>query len=312
MEILGLQPLTNDVDRNLQAQINFFDRQGNRTVADTFRGLQNERNSVFNGFRTDLLDRFDAFEQARNPSFNQFLQASGDIANRIIPEIENQAQQVRAQFGPNGEITNQANRFFSGLINAVNNSVAGNVASAGNQAIRSGGSQSAINAAINQARQQGIQDLLNVNAQKLQQQQSLFNNLTTLQDSLRQQRFAAENELIRNPLLQLNNQVTELGSSILWGLQWFDASELQQLLTNRVAWGSAPSTQTQTSGSPLDQLAGAQNPVATWFEQNGQAFRNEIVWQWEVLVNGQIVPAFFDAQGNQYTVGPNWVITPLV
>jgi len=130
------QPLTNDIDRNLKAQIDYFSWLWQDSTASYFRDIQNEKDSLFWGIKTGLLDQYDAFQQSLNPSFNEFLSQNNRIANEILPDIQRQSDLVRQKFGPDGELTGQANNYFNKLIWAVNNSINGNIASANNQAGR--------------------------------------------------------------------------------------------------------------------------------------------------------------------------------
>lgn len=255
MDIFWLKPLTNDIDRNLNQQIDYFNGQWNTWVADIFRGIQNERTWVLWSFKNWLIDQFDAFEQSLNPSFNQFLQSSSDTARRVIPEIQQQSQFVRQQFWPDGEITWQANRFFWNLLNAVNNNISWQMSRSRNQASRQWASQSALNAALNEARNAWLSDLVSVQSQKLQEQQKLLNNFLQLQDSLRSQRISAEDSLIRQPLLSLNERINSLGTQLLTGLNSVDELWLQrQLAWLWAGWWGSSTAGSWDSGQNLDMF----------------------------------------------------------
>lgn len=228
--------LSGDIDRDLQMQIDYFNNVDRPYVADAFRGIKNEKDGLFNSFRTDLFDQFDAFQQAVNPTFDQFLRQSSNIANQILPWIEQQRSLVEQQFWPNWELVWQANKYYVNLLNALNNAVTGWVSAAWNQAQRTWASQSAINQALSQARSQWLWDIAKVQGEKLAQQQNMLSNFLQLQDSLRKQSFDYQNELIRNPLLQLNQIIQQLWTSLIGWLQWINNAEMQQLLSKSLAW----------------------------------------------------------------------------
>lgn len=227
------EPLGKDIDRNLSRQIEFFDQQGNTSVADTFRGLQNERNGVFWSIKSDVLDQYDAYEQMMNPAFREYLSANKDIASRILPQLDEQAKLVKQKFGPEWEFVWQANAFFNSLINATNSAVNWQVAGVANQAQATWSSQSAINAAINRARNSGQQSLSQIQWEKLSAQQQLLRSFIELEDKIRWQQFDAENELIRNPILQLNQRRQELWQNIMNSLWDIDSQELSDILFNQ-------------------------------------------------------------------------------
>lgn len=225
------RPLTPDnPDRNIEAQIDYFSSEGNDAVADVFRGIRNERDSVFNSIQQDLVGQYDALENYLNPRFEDFLSKNREVYDEIMPRIREDEQLVRQQFGPDGELIGQANSYFNNLINAVNQNVSGNIASAANQAQRTGASQSAVNAAIQQARQQGMGDLASVQGEKLAQQQNLYTNLLNMQNALRGEELNVEDQLVREPLLKMYNQASTIGQGLLNSLAGVRTSELQEYL----------------------------------------------------------------------------------
>lgn len=239
---MALQKLTGDINRDLQSQIDYFSWVNQPYVSDAFRSIKNERDWLFGSFRNDLLDQYDAFQNSINPSFNQFLQTSSNIADQLLPQINQQWQLIQQKFWPEWEFVWQANAYYKNLANAVNNAISGNISWAQNQAVRSGASQTAINQALQQARSAWLNDIAKIQAEKLAQQQSMLTNFLQLQDALRKQKFDYQNELIRNPLLALNERVSQIGQSLLGWLQGISNAEMQQLLLDRArsqagGWG---------------------------------------------------------------------------
>lgn len=234
LNLFWREPLTWNIDSDLSKQIDYFDSVGSTDISNAFRGIQNEKNTLFDWFKTDLIDQFWAFEKLVNPSFDQFLRQSNTIANEVLPDIANQRQLVNQKFWPDWELTTQANDFYRGLIKSVNNSIAWQTQWAINQWGRTWASQSSINQAINQARNSWLDSLVKVQAEKLNQQQTLLNNFLKLQDWLRWQTFDYSNQLIRQPLLELNNMTTKLGSWLLSWLSWLSTAELQEALRQKI------------------------------------------------------------------------------
>lgn len=271
--------LSGDIDRDLQLQIDYFDNVNRPYVADAFRGIKNEKDGLFNSFRTDLFDQFDAFQNAINPTFDQFLRQSSNIANQILPSIQQQRGLVEQQFWPNWELIWQANKYYWNLINALNNAVTWGISAAWNQALRTWASQSAINQAISQARSQWLGDIAKVQWEKLAQQQNMLSNFLQLQDNLRKQQFDYQNELIRNPLLQLNQMIQQLWTSLIGWLQWINNAELQQMLANQLRWLSGWTTSTQqlpqqqwiqqASKEVIDYIRNNPISLARWVNTNG-------------------------------------------
>lgn len=227
-EVLG-----NDIDRNLAAQIDFFNQQWDKTTADVFRNIQWERDTLFGGFKNDLVDQYDAFEQSLNPLFREYVLAGNDIARQALPEIEAQWQQIRSVFWPEGTVTADANAYFKNLIDSVNNSINSGVSRTTNQAVASWASQSGVNAAVNQARVAWIDQLANIQGQKVNQQVALYNNLFRLQDGLRQEKFDFQDDYFRKPLLTLNEIQERLGNNLISWLNNLSSNEISDLLATR-------------------------------------------------------------------------------
>lgn len=310
-----------DFNQDIDRQIDYFSNQ-TPYVADAFRNIKNERSWLLDSFKTDLFDYFDAFQKSTNPSFNAFLNQSWDIATRILPWLTEQEKLVRQKFWPEWEMVQQANNYFKNLQNAINNAVSWGVASAWNQAIRTWASQSAINQAINQARSQWLWDLNKIQWEKIAQQQALLNNYIQLQDALRQQRFNYEDQLLRNPLLQLNQNVNQLGTALLSWLQNITWAEMNQFLANqaRAWWGGWGWNSNTALQQLLQQMSwqwqtNKQEPIiATWFEADWKPFKNEIVWTREktyTTADWKRNQVFFDVKWNDYIKWPNW-FTPVV
>lgn len=317
---LVAQPMTWDIDRDLNLKIDYFDSVGDKSTADIFRWLKNEKDWLFWSFKNDLIDQYAAFQESLNPSFNQFLGQSQRIANEILPWIKSQQELVNKQFWPSGELYNQATNYYKNMMDAVNNAVSWQVASAANQWIRAWASQSSINQALNEARNAGLPQLSKVQSEKLAQQQNLLNNFLQLNDSLRQQQFNYENELIRNPLLQLNQQISTLGQWLVSGLWQYDVARLQDELQRQAQDRALAQRQALIGTQRAAAVQSAPAPVAadpytaTGYEANGKAYSNQIIgnrketyttsdWAKNVV--------YFDANGNNYLKGANWYV-PLV
>lgn len=232
-ELMGWKgtPLTGDIDRDLQSQIDFYQQQGNIKAANQFREIQNEKNSMFWGFRDNLLNYYDTFEQITNPSFQEFVNQSNQQAARVIPEIQEQGKFVREKFWPNGEIAGKANAYFQDLIKTVNQSVSWQVATAANMNQRQGGSRAWLNASIQEARAQWLPLLSQIRWEERAEQERLYNNYMQLLSWLRNERIAVENENIKKPLLMLQERANALGTNIVNGLRemdWLDVNEIVQ------------------------------------------------------------------------------------
>lgn len=238
--------LGNDIGQNMDAQISYFERQGRPDIADIFRSLKNQRDWQLQEFQNDLIDQFATVADTINPTFEDFLSSSENIYNRVIPEIRQNRQLVEEKFWPWGEMQRNIDSYYNNLINAINNEVSGWINMAQWQAQRAWASRSAINQAIQEARQSGMKSIAQAEAEKLSQQQNLLRNLLELRQWISDRQFDRENALIRQPILDIGEQIQNLSTWLLSGLQnisgaWLEylaqsgqLGNIEQLLWNRV------------------------------------------------------------------------------
>lgn len=295
--------LGSDIGQNLDAQISFFERQGRQDIADIFRWLKNQRDWQLQGFQNDLIDQFASVADTINPTFEDFLSANEDIYNRVVPEIRQNRQLVEEQFGPWGEMQRNIDSYYSNLINAINNEVAWGINMAQWQAQRAWASRSAINQAIQEARQWGIQNIAQAEAEKISQQQNLLQNLLELRQGISDRQFDKENELIRKPILDIGKQIQDLSTGLLWGLQNISNTGLQYLAQSGQLWNLE-----QLLGDRVQQEQPQQD--ATPQPQAVAGTNNNNMDSWPTAVEQYIRNAQNNTLGSNQQSTQQWSNTP--
>ena len=218
-----------DISRAINANVARFEQEWNTPVADVFRSIWADRDALFWGVRDNVINNFSALEQSLNPDVRNFLQANSQIAQQVLPEIDQQAQLVREVFWPGGRFATQADNIFNRRLSLANNAIAGRQQAAQNQLGRAWVSQGIGNNFTNRIRQEGQAEINDLISTQLEEQQRLFNNLNTLTTDLRNQRVDQSNRFLIEPLQEVFNIRQWLANSLntsLGDVNNLEASEI--------------------------------------------------------------------------------------
>lgn len=211
-----MEPFGNwqDISRAINANVTRFEQEWNTPIADVFRSIWSDRDALFWGVRDNVINNFSALEQSLNPDVRNFLQANSQIAQQVLPEIDQQAQLVREVYWPGGRFATQADNVFNRRLSLANNAIAGRQQAAQNQLGRAWVSQGIGNNFTNRIRQEGQAEINDLISTQLEEQQRLFNNLNTLTTDLRNQRVDQSNRFLIEPLQEVFNIRQWLANSL--------------------------------------------------------------------------------------------------
>lgn len=182
----------------------------NKPVVDTFDAIAKSRDLISNDLTNNILGAYGALEGSFMPYANQYFSESRNLAENVLPQINNSLNEVRGIYGPDGQMINNINNLYDNLVVSAQLDAAKNENLRQNNARRSGASMNAIEKAQFDARTNAQKLLNQIEAQRLQGLQSTYNNLFNLEQGLRNERINTANNFQLQPLINLANMRKEI------------------------------------------------------------------------------------------------------
>lgn len=189
----------------------------------------------------------------QNVAWNLYRQLAGDISN--------QRDYINQMFGPNGELTQEVNRYYDDLGNYLATDAWRQAATIAAQWLHSWASLWAIRAQQNEAYNQSFQRYVQAKEQQINAKQQIASNLINYMSTLRQEYWNTTNQYV----VELYKRAADLYETVATSA----ANDLRDwnALRAKWLWSSSSSPTSDPATSYLNSLVGYRNQLASqWID----------------------------------------------
>lgn len=262
-QVTDQRPLTDVINSWLQQF------QNNPTVGSIFSWILNNRNDAIGNTQNSILGMYDAYQQATNPTFQNYVAQTVPFWQKLLGDISTQEQELRGMWGPQGTQYQLLDDYYTRMAKLVEQRARGNQASIDAAARASGASRGGVAASRNKQAMADTDSLLKFQEGKANALMSAYNTFSQLLGGLQDRSANIRSQFVINPYLELVKRQDALAQSALE-----NQAALEQMRLQRA---SGPSQMDQWNAFLNQQLAG--NPTV----QNANKIQQDQLTQAEIM-----------------------------
>lgn len=261
-QVTDQRPLTDVINGGLQQF------QDNPLVGSIFSWILNNRNDAIGNTQNSILGMYDAYQQATNPTFQNYVAQTVPFWQKLLGDISTQEQELRGMWGPQGTQYQLLDDYYTRMAKLVEQRARGNQASIDAAARASGASRGGVAASRNKQAMADTDSLLKFQEGKANALMSAYNTFSQLLWGLQDRSENIRSQFVINPYLELVKRQDALAQSALE-----NQAALEQMRLQRASGGG--NTMQQQLAALIQQLQlganpAVQNATSTWQNQIAQ------------------------------------------
>ena len=227
-------PFSNADVYNLQAQ--WYANQWDNAMANAFWGLANDL-WAYSNFANTTIGSADALLNYIRQNETWLQNVAGNLYNQLTWDIQNQRDYINTMFWPNGELTNEVNKYYDDLWNYLATDAGRQAALIAAQWMHSGASLWAIRAQQNEAYNESFGRYIQAKEQQINAKQQIASNLINYMSTLRQEYGDTTNQYI----IELYKRANDLYNSVAQSVA-SDINQYNNLRLSSNKWSSSWNT----------------------------------------------------------------------
>ena len=200
----------------------------NPSISSLFGSLLNSRNDAISNTQRNILGMYDAYQQATNPIFQQYVQQAIPFGQQLLSNIGQQEQELRWLYWPQGTAYKMLDDYYTRLARQVEQRARGNQALADANARASGASRGALNAARARQWASDLDTLLKFQEGRANNMMNVYNTFSQLLGGLQDRASNIKNQFVINPYLELARRQDALAQSALENQANLEQARLQR------------------------------------------------------------------------------------
>lgn len=224
-----IAPFSNVDAYRLQSQ--WYADQWNNPMANAFWNIANSLWS-YSKFANDAVSSADALLNYVKWNETWLQNAAWTLYNNLVWDIQSQRDYINTMFWPNGEFTNEVNRYYDDLWNYLSTDAGRQAANIAAQWMHSWASLWAIRAQQNEAYNESFQRYVQSKEQQINAKQQIASNLINFMSTLRQEYWNTTNQYVIDLYKRANDMYNSIAQNLASEIDWYNKLKLQASL-----WG---------------------------------------------------------------------------
>lgn len=185
--------------------VNLSNAYGNLwSWADRYANTANQITWFYWALAQDIANREDTLWQAKY-----------NLANQLNQDLLGTKDYVMNMFGPNGELTNEINKYYTDMWNYLSTEAGREAANIAAQGVHSGASLWAIRAQQNEAYNNAYGRYLQAKEKEINAKQQIASNLINYMSTLRKEYWDTTNQYIISQYQRANDLLNSIGSDLV-------------------------------------------------------------------------------------------------
>lgn len=243
--IANPQPFNSADVYSLQSQ-GYADR-GDTAMANAYWALANDldRYSKFGNYSVNTADALLNYLQENESGLQK---AAWNLYNQLTWDIQNQREYIYWMFWPNGQLTQEVNRYYDDLGNYLSTEAWRQAANIAAQGVHSWASLWAIRAQQNEAYNEAFGRYIQAKEQEINAKQQIASNLINYMSTLRQEYWDTTNQYIIDLYKRANDMYNSVAQSAAQDLNQYN----QLRATAGLGWSSSTTSTSLLSDTPTE------------------------------------------------------------
>lgn len=261
--------------------VNLSNAYGNLwSWADRYANTANQITWFYWALAQDIANREDTLWQAKY-----------NLANQLNQDLLGTKDYVMNMFGPNGELTNEINRYYTDMWNYLSTEAGREAANIAAQGVHSGASLWAIRAQQNEAYNNAYGRYLQAKEKEINAKQQIASNLINYMSTLRKEYWDTTNQYIISQYQRANDLLNSIGSDLVNQYTQLASARLSASGSGSGSWSSSLTMRDLLKRQWLsdEQIAAIENTM------NWEETENKNINRWANQKEGTTKPT-----GNSY------------